>query len=66
MFNNMNIYLNFIKAFLNYSLMYLLNQYIDILKLNTVENKLIAIQNLKFPRILTNLKRYLDITSYSK
>ena len=62
----MNIHLTSIKAFLEYLSVQLLDQYIDVLKLIILENKLIVIRNLEFSRILITLKRYLEIIDYFK
>ena len=64
--DKINIYLIPIKAFLRYSFVQLLKQYIDVLKLITAENKLTIIRNFEFPRILITLNRYFDLTDYFK
>ena len=49
----MNIHFTIMNFFLKYSLIHFLKQKINILKLITVENKLVTIINLKFFKILT-------------
>lgn len=65
-FDKMNIHLTFIKTFLKYSSIQLLKQYVNILKFITVENKLIIIRNLEFPRNLIILNRYFNLINYFK
>ena len=51
--DNINIYLSSKKFFLNYLLMHLLDQKIDILNLTIAEKKLTIIFNLIFSRTLS-------------
>ena len=44
--------------------MQLLNQHVDVLNLITAETKLAVITNFEFSQILTQLKRYLEMTDY--
>lgn len=53
-----NIYFFFIKFFLNYLSVQLLNQQVNIFSLITAEVKLTVIQNLQFLLILIRLKHY--------
>ena len=62
----MNVRLIFIKVFLDYFFIQLLNQYVNILNLITFKNKLIIIRSFEFSRILITLKRYFEITNYFK
>ena len=52
------------KFFLNYSLIQLLKQWVEALKLVTVKDKLIVIINLEFSYILIQLKKYLNLIDY--
>ncbi len=60
----LNICLNSNKTYLTYSIIALLEQKIDNLSMITVENKLKAIVNLQFSRILKNLETYLKMTNH--
>ena len=60
----MNIHLSPRKSFLGYPSVHLLGQKVDALGLATAEEKLTAISNLAFPKTLSQLERYLDITGY--
>ena len=64
--SDINIYLAPFKAFLGFPSIQLLGQYIDALGLTTIEDKLVAIRNLEFPKTLSALERYLGITGYLK
>ena len=59
-----DICLSLQKSFLVYSSVNLLNQWVDALDLTTAEEKLAAIQNLKFSMTLSQLKHYLRLTGY--
>ena len=66
-FNLLNfkeIMLSFKKSFLNYSIVILLRQKIDVFDFIVAADKIIAIQKLNFSYTLTNLKLYLKLTKY--
>ena len=52
------------KSFLDYLIIQLLNQCVNVLELTTAEDKLAAIVNIKFPQALSALKKYLSMTDY--
>ena len=60
----MNIHLSPRKSFLGYPSVHLLGQKINALDLTTAEKKLTAISNLAFPKTLSQLEKYLDMTEY--
>ena len=60
----MNIHLLSRKFFFDYLFIQLLNQKIDVLKLATIEKKLIVIANLFFSKTLAQLEKYLDLIKY--
>ena len=63
-FRKYNISIKSFKTFLIYPSIRLLNQKVNFLKLTTDENKLRAINNLKFSIILRQLKHYLGLTEW--
>ena len=62
--NLMNIHLTATKFFLKYSSVHFLKQKIDTLNLIMAENKLLAIVNLEFLKMLAQLKKYFSFTDY--
>ena len=62
--NSYDIRLSFKKSFLNYSIVVLLDQKIDVFDFIIVANKLVVIVNLKFFYILKNLKSYLNLIDW--
>lgn len=52
------------KSFIDYLLVYLLYQKVDLPGLVTKKEKLQAISKLKFPHILMQLEHYLDLTGW--
>ena len=61
LFEKLNIALKVFKTYLSYSFISFLDQKIDILDLIIAKNKLVAITNLSFLKILKNLNIYLDM-----
>ena len=59
--NSYDIRFSFKKFFLNYSIVVLFDQKINVFELTIVVDKLVAIVNLKFFYILKNLKNYLNL-----
>ncbi len=62
--DKMNIHLAPRKSFLGYPSVHLLGQKVDALGLATAAEKLAAIANLKFPKTLGQLDKYLGLTGY--
>ena len=63
---NVNKFIKFIKAFIDYSSVQLLNQKINSLDLFTSEKKLKVIVKLQFSRTLRQLKTYLDLIDWMR
>ena len=59
-----NICLSLKKSYLGYPSVKLLDQRVDTLELVTAADKLTVIIQLKFPKSLSALKKYLDLTGY--
>ena len=62
--SEMNIHLSPKKSFLGYPSVSLLGQKVDALGLATATDKLAAIANLRFPKTLGQLDKYLGLTGY--
>ena len=62
--NSYNIRFSFKKSFLEYFIVALLKQKIDVFDLIIVANKLVVIINLRFFYTLKNLKKYLDFIEW--
>ena len=64
LFQQKRVSLIFIKSFLNYLFIILLNQRVDNLKLSTFEKKMIIITFLQFSTLLRDLKYFLDLIDW--
>ena len=62
LFNKIDICLKDTKTYLAYPSIILLGQWVDGFELTTLEEWITAIQELKFPEMLKDLKTYLDFT----
>ena len=64
LFEKMNVIIKINKTFLRYSTIALLDQKINSLNMTIINEKLVAIQNLRFLISLKHLKMYFDKTRY--
>ena len=64
LFKKYNIVIKLFKTYLNYSILFLLEQRVDNLDLITIEKKIETIRDFKFSRTLKNLKTYFEKTKY--
>ena len=62
LFNQYRLTFNEKKSFLEYSIITLLRQRVDELRMTTSEEKIAVILNLQFLKMLKNLKMYLRLT----
>ena len=64
LFNQYELIMNRKKSFLKYSIIILLRQHVDELRMTTSEEKIAAILNLWFPETLKDLETYLRLTEW--